>query len=494
MAFNSKIPIAEINKENINKVWPQLLSAIQQAHIVAIDLEFSGLGDSSNKKAFSDRYRIAKETVKSRTILSLGIATFQRRQTKNPLNISYKCKIFDLLSLESKPFVADPEAFVFLSSHGFDFNRLFSHGIRYTKAANARENIFKSLFEEILASGVSLAVHNGLNDLLFIYEHFYAALPDSVDEFVANIADWFGIVDGSNFVCFGSPTILDSKYLALKNEKFESSYLEYVFRKAQRLNHIRMETLKPYISIKFSKLPQDVRSEILFSRINVVLSNSFLQKITKNVQFDELCKNYSNFGNCRNRKTCQKEHDVDLVLDYEDSRKKTKKDKEKRRREHKAIKRKLAADAKNNGLSKTKKSKIELEDTSEDSETNNSCCVKETTSTEANESSNHLGSFESRGRHRAGMDAFMTGFSVLYFNVDANAKENSSNICLFDANLAARLPLPGKEFPLLLRKPERVRQSESHVLNWGRIQDRRNGFLESRSASYNSNSLLNESH
>jgi len=130
-----------------------------------------------------------------------------------------------------------------------------------------------------------------------------------VDEFVANIADWFGIVDGSNFVCIGSPTILDSKYLALKNEKvctnstierlnlecfqFESSYLEYVFRKAQRLNHIRMETLKPYISIKFSKLPQDVRSEILFSRINVVLSNSFLRKITKNVQFDELCKNYS---------------------------------------------------------------------------------------------------------------------------------------------------------------------------------------------------------
>jgi len=78
------------------------------------------------------------------------------------------------------------------------------------------------------------------------------------------------------------------------------------------------------------------------------------------------------------------------------------------------------------------------------------------------------------------MDAFMTGFSVLYFNVDANAKEHSSNVCLFDANLAARLPLPGKEFPLLLRKPERVRQSESHVLNWGRIQDRRNGFLESR--------------
>uniref|UniRef100_A0A1I8BNQ6 PPM-type phosphatase domain-containing protein n=1 Tax=Meloidogyne hapla TaxID=6305 RepID=A0A1I8BNQ6_MELHA len=177
MTFNSKIPIAEINKENIYRVWPQLLNAIQHANLVAVDLEFSGLGDSSNKKTFHDRYKIAKETVKSRTILSMGIATFQRRLANDPRNVSYKCK------------------------------------------ATSRENIFKSIFEEILASGVSLAVHNGFNDLLFIYEHFYASLPDSVDEFVANIADWFGIVDGSNFVGVGSPTILDSKYLALKNEE-----------------------------------------------------------------------------------------------------------------------------------------------------------------------------------------------------------------------------------------------------------------------------------
>ncbi|KAF7636432.1 PPM-type phosphatase domain-containing protein [Meloidogyne graminicola] len=168
MAFKSKIPIAEINRENIGIVWPQLLNSIQQADIVAIDLEFSGLGDASNKQSFSDRYKAAKETVKTRTILSMGIATFKRKQSNNSRNISYKCKIFDILSLESKPFVADPEAFVFLSSHGFDFNRLFSHGIRYTKSANGRENIFKSLFEEILASGVSLAFHNGFNVILFI--------------------------------------------------------------------------------------------------------------------------------------------------------------------------------------------------------------------------------------------------------------------------------------------------------------------------------------
>ena len=77
------------------------------------------------------------------------------------------------------------------------------------------------------------------------------------------------------------------------------------------------------------------------------------------------------------------------------------------------------------------------------------------------------------------MDAFMTGFSVLYFNVEVNAGQDL-NKCLFDSNLAARLPLPGKEFPLLLRKAGRVTQSESHVLNWGRILNRRSGFLKSR--------------
>ena len=83
-----------------------------------------------------------------------------------------------------------------------------------------------------MASGVSLAFHNGLNDLLFIHEHFYAPLPKSVDEFVANIADWFGITDGSNFVGVESPTILDSKYLALKDDEvfFEIFWLFSIFK------------------------------------------------------------------------------------------------------------------------------------------------------------------------------------------------------------------------------------------------------------------------
>jgi hypothetical protein len=44
-------------------------------------------------------------------------------------------------------------------------------------------------------------------------------LPECVDEFVANVADWFGITDGSNFVSAETPTVFDSKYMALKNEE-----------------------------------------------------------------------------------------------------------------------------------------------------------------------------------------------------------------------------------------------------------------------------------
>jgi hypothetical protein len=38
MAFNNKIPVAEINRDNVAIVWPYLLTSIQQSHIVAIDL------------------------------------------------------------------------------------------------------------------------------------------------------------------------------------------------------------------------------------------------------------------------------------------------------------------------------------------------------------------------------------------------------------------------------------------------------------------------
>uniref|UniRef100_A0A183BVV5 Transposase n=1 Tax=Globodera pallida TaxID=36090 RepID=A0A183BVV5_GLOPA len=78
----------------------------------------------------------------------------------------------------------------------------------------------------------------------------------------------------------------------------------------------------------------------------------------------------------------------------------------------------------------------------------------------------------SRGSHRAGMDAFMTGFAVLFFQL-GHAYRNSGRL---DCRLAGRIALPGKEFPLLIRKANFVTQTESHQLNWARVESRRRAF------------------
>ena len=62
-----------------------------------------------------------------------------------------------------------------------------------------------------------------------------------------------------------------------------------------------------------------------------------------------------------------------------------------------------------------------------------------------------------------GMDAFMTGFSTLFLQL-INGDSTKQ---------AARIPLPGKGPPLVLKRARGVGQKESHILNWGKIASQR---------------------
>lgn len=90
------------------------------------------------------------------------------------------------------------------------------------------------------------------------------------------------------------------------------------------------------------------------------------------------------------------------------------------------------------------------------------------------------GKLASRGRHRAGMDSFMTGFATLFLNLDHAV----SNCGALDTTLAGRIPLPCQQDPLVITKKEtftaRARQTEGHVLNWARIKSRRSAFQEAK--------------
>uniref|UniRef100_A0A183BVV6 C3H1-type domain-containing protein n=1 Tax=Globodera pallida TaxID=36090 RepID=A0A183BVV6_GLOPA len=330
------VPVAEVNCDNLNIIWPQLIDSIKKAQLISIDLELSGLGERAGcMRTMPERYKRTREATRTRSILSVGIATFQFNgiDTDQRRELRYKCRVFDLLALEERPFVVEPEALQFLSSHGFDFNRVLTHGIRYSKT-DSKGGAFHSLWEEIIASGVCIAFHNGLTDLAFLHEHFYAPLPELCDQFVANLADWFGEREATDDYFAMDCALWDSKYLAehQQAQAFSCTYLDYVFRKAQRDNQRFFQNEKPHLTVKFAKLRRNVRQVTKFSQLNCGLKESFMSGDLVNVQKQMLCQSYAQFGHCRYRMNCDKEHDVDFLLDLEDKRAQIRRERERRRR------------------------------------------------------------------------------------------------------------------------------------------------------------------
>uniref|UniRef100_A0A915IVU2 Target of EGR1 protein 1 n=1 Tax=Romanomermis culicivorax TaxID=13658 RepID=A0A915IVU2_ROMCU len=392
----------------------------------------------------------------------------------------------------------------FLVKHGFDFNLQYSKGIVYHPGADRKKSNAKNVFHEkdylrkifdlILLSKKPIVLHNSLMDLVFIYQHLYGPAPTQLQTFLADLDQMW------------PNGIYDTKYIADYCARTKASYLEFVFRKCQRENDFH--PLPTRLSIKFSQIPEQ------FIKLNYVqfsFCNDWSEKVYTEELIERLCIPYCLHGYC-NAKKCDLIHDVDLfILDEE-----FKAEKKRQRRKNRLEKVKSAKDctgsAKKAGVAEllllinNKKRELEehcdgnnsrkkmckvtpvhdkrLVDTSSqrrlektDKLTGSSSSKIDSQISNGSDSPDQISSTSSNGQysfyqsaHRAGFDAFMTGFSLAYFamknyDLSQNLSEKLFNI----AEIRNKISLSGKDFYLTVQCSGFAKHSTYHLEKWAKM-------------------------
>ncbi|XP_047435287.1 poly(A)-specific ribonuclease PARN isoform X2 [Mugil cephalus] len=132
----------EVTRKNYKDSLKTVYSAIEEADFLAIDGEFSGISDGPNVSALTngldtpeERYTKLKKHSMDFLLFQFGLCTFKYDQTKSkyiikPFNFYVFPKPFNRASPDIK-FICQSSSIDFLASQGFDFNKVFCHGIPY---------------------------------------------------------------------------------------------------------------------------------------------------------------------------------------------------------------------------------------------------------------------------------------------------------------------------------------------------------------------------
>lgn len=132
----------EVTRRNYKDCLNTVYSAIEDADFLAIDGEFSGISDGPNVSALTngldtpeERYTKLKKHSMDFLLFQFGLCTFKYDQTKSKyITKTFNFYIFPKPFSRTSPdikFICQSSSIDFLASQGFDFNKVFCHGIPY---------------------------------------------------------------------------------------------------------------------------------------------------------------------------------------------------------------------------------------------------------------------------------------------------------------------------------------------------------------------------
>uniref|UniRef100_A0A147BQL9 Putative polya-specific ribonuclease parn n=1 Tax=Ixodes ricinus TaxID=34613 RepID=A0A147BQL9_IXORI len=181
----------EVTIQNFSEQLEVLKTVIKDASFLSIDCEFTGLHTQRSVHVFdsaAERYDKLREFSQEFLVIQVGLCTFQYDKEKS----GYLCRAFNFFTcprqiLRGSPdriFRCQASSLQFLSQHGFDFNKLFAHGIPYLKPAEV-ERLSKAL-EERHAVQMEALAQNGANAE---GNRPKAAVPKEIQPFVDDVLE-----------------------------------------------------------------------------------------------------------------------------------------------------------------------------------------------------------------------------------------------------------------------------------------------------------------
>ncbi|XP_030629875.1 target of EGR1 protein 1 [Chanos chanos] len=495
------VPVIDVQSNNFKELWPAMVLAIKTSSFIALDTELSGLGARKDLLAESieDRYKAICHAARTRSILSLGIACYKKLDDK--ADTTYLVQVYNLTLLCTEEYIIEPQSVQFLVQHGFDFNKQYAQGIPHykgnDKGGDAHGINMRSLYVELLRASKPLVVHNGLIDMVFLYQCFYAHLPEKLGTFTADLSQMF------------PSGVYDTKYATEYELRYTASYLEYAYKKCKLDNSRSIEGggSGPRMFLEFCNYAGHMQNYVDYRPCIDQQSQQAPQNI---------CVQFSAYGWCPNGSRCSMSHDTDLIIQQDERSREDKRKKRKRKKKQKAVQEEANAPVEKERCASPDSKRANVEDMEQEEKRQDQegtgtgtgppvpqpvsgaeAADKNPPNTTAGEENRNSVS-ESKpdtsdgphsatltpetgdgtkdrklegGTHRAGFDAFMTGYIFAFASCLA-AKPEESNPESWVPGCANKLYLSGKSVPLHVAKSTFSKSSKAHVRKmdfvWGK--------------------------